>query len=344
MLKREDKIRPEGGQNIILETRDLSHSFWQKKGFFSRRKKLWAVRDASIQLQEGKTLGLIGESGCGKSTLARTLSGLMPPSCGEVFIKGHSLYNKNSHVDYKAFRKKLSSSIQMIFQDPNSSLNPRMRIGESVAEPLICQKERLKKQEIKTKVAEVLQEVGISKDNASNFPHAFSGGQRQRIAIARALISQPKILLCDEPTSSLDSSVQAQILNLLDKMQRQLGLSLVFISHDLAVVRHMSDSVAVMYAGYIVESGEAKEVFNNPMHPYTELLLDSVPSFGFLDRARKAEEPMKGVEGMHSLGDRACAFAPRCPKLMKECWEAQPALRKLTGANGKIRRLRCILE
>ena len=260
----------------VLETREITKLYWQNRGFLRSKKPFYAVNAVRLALPAGKTLGLVGESGCGKSTLARMICGLLPPTSGEVFIGGLPLYDAAAHEtlggDYRRFRREVCKTVQMVFQDPQSSLNPRMRILESVGEPLACLYPDMGREEREEAVRAILQEVGISPERALLYPHSFSGGQRQRLAIARALITRPKLVICDEPTSSLDSSVQAQVLNLLDDLQERFHLSYLFISHDLAVVRHMSDHVAVMYAGEVVEQGQAEAVFAGPQHAYTQEL------------------------------------------------------------------------
>ena len=260
----------------VLETREVTKRYWQNRGFMRAKKPFYAVNAVSLSLPAGKTLGLVGESGCGKSTLARMICGLLQPTSGEVYIGGLPLHDAKAHAgiggNFRLFRREVCKTVQMIFQDPQSSLNPRMRILESVGEPLTCLHPEIPGEEREHAVREMLQEVGISPERALLYPHSFSGGQRQRIAIARALITRPKLVICDEPTSSLDSSVQAQVLNLLDDLQECFCLSYLFISHDLAVVRHMSDHVAVMYAGEVVEQGHASTVFAEPAHAYTQEL------------------------------------------------------------------------
>jgi ATPase components of various ABC-type transport systems, contain duplicated ATPase len=260
----------------VLETREVTKQYWQNRGFMRAKKPFYAVKDVSLSLPAGKTLGLVGESGCGKSTLARMICGLLQPSSGEVLIGGLPLHDAKAHADvggdFRQFRREVCKTVQMVFQDPQSSLNPRMRILESVGEPLACLHPEMQREARENAVRAMLQEVGISPERALLYPHSFSGGQRQRIAIARALITRPKLVICDEPTSSLDSSVQAQVLNLLDDLQERFHLAYLFISHDLAVVRHMSDHVAVMYAGEVVEQGHASTVFAEPAHAYTQEL------------------------------------------------------------------------
>ena len=245
----------------LVSFRRLGRSF-QGQALLAGDGLVRAVRDIDLDIAAGRTLGVVGESGCGKSTLGRMAVGLLEPSAGDVFIMGKPLYDKKAHADYFAFRRGLAGKVQMIFQDPYSSLNPRMSVGQSVAEPLLCSSAGSGREEhgraaVRERVARMLEQVGLEADAARRYPHEFSGGQRQRIAIARALITSPAFVVCDEPTSSLDASVQSQVLNLLRDMQRELSLTYMFISHDLAVVRHMSERVAIMYRRVLVEVGDS---------------------------------------------------------------------------------------
>ncbi|MDL2267599.1 ABC transporter ATP-binding protein [Desulfovibrio sp. OttesenSCG-928-G15] len=317
----------------LVETRHLRKRF-VRSGARSQNPAPDAVRDVSLHVCQGETLGIVGESGCGKSTLGRMLVGLLPPTGGEVLVSGKPLYNPAAHEDYRAFRKNLAGVVQMVFQDPQSSLNPRMRVGESVAEPLRCsfawragEEGSLTERCIQEKAMTMLEEVGLSADAAKRYPHEFSGGQRQRIAIARALVTRPSFVVCDEPTSSLDASVQSQVLNLLGDMQQALGLAYCFISHDLAVVRHMSDRVAVMYNGLVVEEGPAEALFAAPLHPYTRLLLDSVPGTATRqEEAAKLHGATSVAEGPGGQKPQGCPFVPRCARAMPVCRENTPAL------------------
>lgn len=354
----------------IVRIQNLSKTFGQARGFFGSRGMVAAVSGVSLDIAGGETLGVVGESGCGKSTLGRMAVGLLEPTGGDVLINGQSLFNKEVHKDYAAFRRSLAGVVQMIFQDPYSSLNPRMRIGESVAEPLRCSRSWLKEEQltetlIRERVADMLRRVGLDADAGGRYPHEFSGGQRQRIAIARALATRPAFVVCDEPTSSLDASVQSQVLNLLRDMQEDLGLTYCFISHDLAVVRHMSDRVAVMYRGFLVEEGEAESLFAAPCHPYTRLLLDSVPETEFGEpslppgasndvvlapqenicekegKGRAAGNfsgKAAGIGGTPGSLSEGCAFAPRCPKVMDVCRAGVPPIAPVDGN----RRVRCL--
>jgi oligopeptide/dipeptide ABC transporter ATP-binding protein len=278
--------------------------------------------------------------------------GLLEPSAGDVRILGSSLYNPLTHPDYRAFRKSLAGKIQMIFQDPYSSLNPRMRVGKAIEEPLRWIESAPPPAQRTALAEEMLERVGLGREQANRYPHEFSGGQRQRIAIARALITHPAFVVCDEPTSSLDASVQAQVLNLLKDMQDNLGLTYMFISHDLAVIRHMADRVAVMYQGFVVEEADAQEIFSNPLHPYTRLLLESVPALNTAPLAKSADhsaaqQAQVGASAeqqepkSNELQDAGsfCPFVDRCPLRMPRCQAEQTILQPL-GTNQKVR---CLL-
>jgi peptide/nickel transport system ATP-binding protein len=299
---------------VAIETVALSRVFEQGGGTMAESRRVVAVDDISLSLEAGRALAIVGESGCGKSTLARLLLGLLPPSSGTVLIDGRSLPAMD--------RRERARLIQPVFQDPMSSLNPRRRIADIVALPLIAAGD-IGRAEREQRVAAMLAQVGLGLEMASRYPAQLSGGQRQRVAIARALVAQPRILICDEPTSSLDVSVQAQILNLLADLRTALDLTLVFISHNLAVVEHVADEVAVMYLGRIVEFGEADAVFRAPRHPYTKALLASVLT----------PEPGLGLPDV-SLGDDypdpahippGCRFHTRCPVAIPRCHTEPPA-------------------
>ena len=265
-----------------------------------RRSRQWlmAVDDVSFVIERGQTVSLVGESGCGKSTIARLVAGLYQPSAGQIRFSGNNL------------------RMQMIFQDPFASLNPRWRVRSIIAEPIITLNLLQNRNQIDQRIAELLQTVGLSPSDGNKYPHEFSGGQRQRISIARALAGEPEFLICDEPTSALDVSVQAQILNLMKKLQTELDLTYLFISHDLSVVRHMSDVIAVMYLGRIVEMAPTETLFANPLHPYTRLLLETIPD---LDAPRRDRTPLTGEVPSPIDPPAGCAFHPRCPQAFERC-------------------------
>ncbi|MDR2075583.1 MAG: ATP-binding cassette domain-containing protein [Desulfovibrio sp.] len=310
----------------LLSFHSLSRVFRQKSGILGRTRSVQAVRDVSLDLLPGRTLGVVGESGSGKSTLGRMAVGLLPPSSGEVRIRGVSLYGPDGRVA----SRRPAGEAQMIFQDPYSSLNPRMRVGKAVEEPLLWTGRPLAPRERIRMVEAMLEQVGLDCRQASRYPHEFSGGQRQRVAIARALITRPAFVVCDEPTSSLDASVQAQVLNLLKDMQDSMGLAYLFISHDLAVVRHMADRVAVLYRGMVVEEAEARELFRHPLHPYTRLLMGGSPGG---DCAPPAADPLAGE------GRDLCPFLDRCPDPLPRCLSDSVPL-VLSGGSRAARCLR----
>jgi peptide/nickel transport system ATP-binding protein len=292
---------------------DVSAPWLQRMVDRAPRRILKAVEQVSFTVERGTTFSIVGESGCGKSTLARMIVGLQPPSAGAVRFANIR----------RADGSMGTPRVQMIFQDPYASLNPRWRVGDIVAEPIRELSLRDSEAATAARVAELLVTVGLSAQDAQRFPHEFSGGQRQRISIARALATEADLLVCDEPTSALDVSVQAQILNLMVRLQREFGLTYVLISHNLSVVRHMSDQLAIMYLGRIVEMGAADAIFAAPQHPYTRLLLDTIPDVEAPNRARG---PMSGEVPSPISPPPGCAFHPRCDLAVARCREAAPAL------------------
>ena len=280
------------------------------------RRAVQAVSDVSLTVRRGETLGLVGESGCGKSTLGRMLAGILAPSAGRVTLDGEPAMRRG---------RKTTTRIQTDFQDPFASLNPRLRIGETIAEGPVAHG-LVARADAARFAGDWLARVGLDPGFAQRFPHQFSGGQRQRVAIARALAMQPEVLVCDEPVASLDVSIQAQILNLFLDLRRDLGLTSLFISHDLAVVRHVSDRVAVMYLGRIVEMGTAARVYAAPRHPYTQALLDSVPKLSLGGNAGVTFRPISGELPSPLAPPAGCAFHPRCPKATDLCRTERPAL------------------
>ncbi|MGE5669430.1 MAG: ABC transporter ATP-binding protein [Betaproteobacteria bacterium] len=283
------------------------------------RALLRAVNDLSFDIRRGETLGLVGESGCGKSTVARLVVGLYPPSSGAITYAGEDIAALAAGRGQRSLRRRL----QMIFQDPYASLNPRWRVVDIVAEPIRAHRLIVGRQAIRARVDALLTHVGLAAADGQKYPHQFSGGQRQRISIARALASEPEFLVCDEPTSALDVSVQAQVLNLMRDLQRELGLTYLFISHNLAVVHHVADRVGVMYLGRLVELADKKALFGSPQHPYTRMLLDAIPDLAMTGKPRT---PVAGEVPSPLTPPPGCTFHPRCPHANDRCRAEVPQL------------------
>lgn len=311
-------------KQLLLDVKNLKVHFdigskslwpWAKPG------KLKAVDGVDIQLYQGETLGVVGESGCGKSTFARAIIGLVEATDGQVVWLGDDV-TKLSKNERRDTRK----DMQMIFQDPLASLNPRMTVGDIIAEPLKTFYPELSKTEVKAQVKEMMDKVGLLPNVINRYPHEFSGGQCQRIGIARALILKPKMIICDEPVSALDVSIQAQVINLLKELQEEMGLSLVFIAHDLSIVKHISDRVLVMYLGNEVEMGESKALFDDPKHPYTRALMSAVPiPDPRIERAKKIEM-LEGELPSPMNPPSGCVFRTRCPLADESCAKTKPNL------------------
>jgi peptide/nickel transport system ATP-binding protein len=310
----------------ILEARDLARYFDVSRPWLNRviegqpRQLLRAVDGVDFTIGRGETLSLVGESGCGKSTVARLVVGLYQPSRGSIHFEGVDLASLKTRKQMQPVRRRF----QMIFQDPYASLNPRWRVADIVAEPIRTHGIMRDRAQIRERVAELLRFVGLSPADGEKFPHEFSGGQRQRISIARALSSNPDFLVCDEPTSALDVSVQAQILNLMKQLQRDLGLTYLFISHNLAVVYHISTRVGVMYLGRLVELADVETLFARPQHPYTRMLLDAIPD---LEMSGRPRTPVAGEVPNPLDPPRGCAFHPRCPWANERCKRERPAFK-----------------
>ena len=314
----------------LVQAHDLAMTFDVSAPWLNRvvegapRLLLRAVDGVSFEIARGQTLALVGESGCGKSTVARLLVGLYEPTRG-----GFTFDGQDAHAAFKTPQgRKLRRRIQMIFQDPYASLNPRWIVEDIVGEPLTEHGLISDKLALRARVEELLQSVGLAAQDRSKYPHQFSGGQRQRISIARALATQPDFLVCDEPTSALDVSVQAQVLNIMKDLQRSMGLTYLFISHNLAVVRHVSDQVGVMYLGRLVELADKNSLFGNPRHPYTRMLLDAIPKMHDTGRART---PVQGEVPNPLSPPPGCAFNPRCPLANDRCRSERPVLQQFAG-------------
>ncbi len=312
--------------NILLDVQNLKKYFPIRRGFFSRIVgNVKAVDDVSFKVHAGETLGLVGESGCGKTTTGRVILRALDPSAGEIWFADNEMGRVNVAELEKAQLKRMRRNMQMVFQDPYSSLNPRMTLLQNVGEPLLVNN-MANGRALEDRVAELLRVVGLRPEYMNRYPHAFSGGQRQRIGIARALALNPQLVVLDEPVSALDVSVQAQILNLLQDLQRQFGLTYLFVAHDLSVVEHISDRVVVMYVGQIVENAKTSDLFTKPMHPYSEALLSAVPK----PDPRQRSEPivLEGDVADPANPPSGCYFHPRCRyNDGKRCVNELPALR-----------------
>ena len=311
--------------DTLVEVKHLKEYFNIATGAFTT-KPLKAVDDVSFSIRRGETLGLVGESGCGKTTVGRTLLHLYKPTAGEIFFEGNKIESKKDILEY---RKKSA----MVFQDPYSSLNPRMTVADIIAEPLDVHKMYANKKEREERVLELMSKVGLNSEHANRYAHEFSGGQRQRIGIARAMAMNPQFVVCDEPVSALDVSIQAQVINMFDELQDQMGLTYLFIAHDLLVVRHISDRIAVMYLGKMVELADSHEIYDHPLHPYTRSLMSAVP----LPDPKMARENKRIV----LTGDipsplnapSGCPFRTRCPYASDICAQSMPEFKDVGGGH-----------
>ena len=307
-------------QKHLVDVRGLKEYFPIKSGMMNKV-LLKAVDDVSFTIDEGETLGLVGESGCGKTTVGRTLLYLYKPTAGEVYFDGKQVTEKN----IGEFRKDL----QIVFQDPYSSLNPRMTVSDIIGEPLDIHKQNKNKKDRADRIAELLNLVGLNSEHANRYAHEFSGGQRQRIGIARALAVNPRFIVCDEPVSALDVSIQAQIINTFEELQQKLGIAYLFIAHDLLVVQHMSRRIAVMYLGRIVEIGPARDIIATPVHPYTESLISAIPMPDPETARHKHRIILEGDVPSPLHMPKGCPFRTRCRYATKECEETRPELKEI---------------
>ena len=315
-----EKKNVESGE-ILLEVKNLKKYYPVRTGFI-KKTELKAVDDVSFFIRKGETLGIVGESGCGKTTLGRTVLRLEEPTSGDIIYEGESIIGKNM----KEYRKKM----QIVFQDPYASLDPRKTVSDIIGEAMDIQKLCKTKEERRDKILELMKLVGLNAEFYNRFPHEFSGGQRQRIGIARALAVNPGFIICDEPVSALDVSIQAQIINMLEELQETRKLTYLFIAHDLAIVKHISTRIGVMYLGHMVELAESAELYRNPIHPYTEMLLSAIPiADPDLSAARKRIK-LEGEVPSPLNPPSGCPFRTRCPKARKACAENMPALREIT--------------
>ncbi|MGB1161509.1 MAG: ABC transporter ATP-binding protein [Alphaproteobacteria bacterium] len=314
-----------GDEKIILNVENLHVHFRLGGGLFSRRNVVRAVENVSFALNRGETLSIVGESGSGKSTLARAVLRLVPITKGSVVLNGENLAElSNDEV------RKRRQNMQMVFQDPIASLSPRRTVEQIIAEPLMVHYPNLSGEERAAKVRETMDAIGLLPDMRNRYPHEFSGGQAQRIGIARALIVEPDLLVADEPVSALDVSIQAQVLNLLSEIKSQRSLSLLFISHDLSVVQHVSDHLLVLYLGHVMEVGPAAKIYANPQNPYTRALLSAVPTIDFSGNKPKRTR-LTGELPSPTVEHKGCPFASRCPKAQAVCSQQKPQLTQLEG-------------
>ena len=294
-----------------------------KKYFSTPRGELYAVDNVTLNIEKGKTIGVVGESGCGKSTLGKTLMRLYTPTAGEILYNGKDI----ASMPIKEFKKNYRTNIQMIFQDPYASLDPRMNVLQLIEEPIKVNNKKMSKKEVEDRAKEMMELVGLAKRLENTYPHELDGGRRQRIGIARALSLNPDFIVCDEPVSALDVSIQAQILNLLQDLQDERGLTYMFITHDMSVVKHISDDIAVMYLGQLIEKCPASEIFKNTIHPYSQALLSAIPIPNV--HIKKERMILKGELTSPIDPKPCCRFAARCPYATEECLAKEPELREI---------------
>lgn len=303
----------------ILEVKKLKKYYPIKSSIFNKKRFVKAVDDVSFHIKKGQTFGLVGESGCGKSTIGKSILRLEDVTSGDIILDGENI----THLKGRKLRE-ARQNFQIIFQDPYASLNPMQMIGNIIAEPILNYK-KINKNDVKAEVLHLLKCVGLNEDAYYKYAHEFSGGQRQRVGIARAIALKPKLIIADEPVSALDVSVQSQVLNILKDLQEEFNLSLLFIAHDLSVVKHISDVIGVMYLGHIVEIASDSDIYNRPLHPYTQALISSIPQF---NSSRKKRELLKGELPSPSYPPKGCPFQTRCPYVKEICREKMPKLKE----------------
>ena len=312
-------------QDMLVEVKHLKEYFNINTGMFSS-KPLKAVDDVSFSIRRGETLGLVGESGCGKTTVGRTLLHLYKPTAGEIWFDGKQIVTKKDIEEYR-------TKTAMVFQDPYSSLNPRMTVADIIGEPLDVHKMYKSEAERKERILELMSQVGLNSEHANRYAHEFSGGQRQRIGIARSLAMKPQFVVCDEPVSALDVSIQAQVINMFDELQDQLDLTYLFIAHDLLVVRHISDRIAVMYLGKMVELADAREIYDHPLHPYTRSLMSAVPVPDPKIARENQRIVLTGDIPSPLNAPSGCPFRTRCPYATDACAESMPEFKDVGGGH-----------
>ena len=309
----------------LIEVKNLKEYFNINVGMF-RTKPLKAVDDVSFSIRRGETLGLVGESGCGKTTVGRTILHLYKPTDGQIFFEGKQIRTRE---DINEFRKKAT----MVFQDPYSSLNPRMTVSDIIGEPLDIHRVCKSREERSERILQLMDQVGLNSEHASRYAHEFSGGQRQRIGIARALALDPSFIVCDEPVSALDVSIQAQVINMFDELQEKMGLTYLFIAHDILVVRHISDRIAVMYLGKMVELADAAEIYDTPLHPYTRSLMSAVPQPDPKVARANKRIVLSGDIPSPLNAPSGCPFRTRCPHAQERCAESMPEFREVSAGH-----------
>ena len=310
---------------VLVEVKNLKKYFQINTGMF-KSKPLKAVDDVSFAIKQGETLGLVGESGCGKTTVGRTLLHLYKPTAGEIWFEGKKVETKKDILDYR-------KTSAMVFQDPYSSLNPRMTVSDIIAEPLDVHKMYTSKKERQEKVLELMARVGLNSEHANRYAHEFSGGQRQRIGIARSLAVNPSFVVCDEPVSALDVSIQAQVINMFDELQEQMNLTYLFIAHDLLVVRHISDRIAVMYLGRMVELADSDEIYHHPLHPYTRSLMSAVPLPDPKAARNNHRIVLSGDIPSPLNAPSGCPFRTRCPHATEACAQSMPEFKEVSSGH-----------